>query len=76
MAEDQFGVTHLPKFWFRQFAELWPLGTQKIGMQQVREIFGTTVKSVNNCRYNCRYDELIMEGSVICDFGNNKLGGN
>ena len=24
MAEDQFGVTRLPKFWFRQFAELWP----------------------------------------------------
>jgi hypothetical protein len=25
VAEDQFGVTRLPKFWFRQFAELWPL---------------------------------------------------
>ena len=24
MARDQLGVAHLPKFWFRQFAELWP----------------------------------------------------
>jgi hypothetical protein len=45
--EDQFGVTRLPKFFVSAICRT--LATQllgpKIGMQHVREIFGTTVHS-------------------------------
>ena len=67
MAGDQFSMTCLPKFWFRQFAKLWPLTltcairqllvTQKLSYNRKRDIWHYIV-----LRQCCDYDALTIWG--------------
>ena len=79
MAGDQFSVTCLPKFWFRQFAELWPLTLTCA----IRQLLVTQKLSYSRKRYLALHSTTPilslwcpdnLGGSVTCDLRNDKLG--